>query len=681
MERCYVQEILRPCALPFPVQLDNPILQQENARPHTARTGRQLRPVTKVDLEGQLCYLGQYLPQDDIRRLSASMTDRITCLHTAGLKGPACPENFSAFEAEKRGSSKDCTATCIKCVITATRRALNWRAVFSSDLPSHILSKVSLEIPHLVYGSGLIKVVDVDSRTYPSSVVFSFHWPRRQKDTAHGLHCPISATLSPFTGRVVPEGNRSHGVSAAGRVGRWDDEGGELYGDIGSRPSRLSFVCVPAYDARGSGFEEYWARPRMSIRVLPCIRLWTPRIGVPGSFPGGTFSDGGFSCERYTAVLCGFSRSYSVSSPIFIPLLLHYHLVHPGWPGMTSVFLRPQRAHSPEVRTPCTSRRNSDSPPCPEERRLALIGADCPTRGGCSPLRQTRRTNEVRGERRRHGPQKGRVHLSVAVRLVGELDLGKRHRLLHPVRAEVRRLWMHVNRIRGWDFRFSPGNPLAIHDKFAEIVGQNGDVAGRSRVISSDARRKGLTSIPECKQPRTSGTFSKLMDWLLECRQPCTSATNDKLAVWRPECGQSRPTVADNKFVDCRLESRQSRKTVTFIKIVGYCLKCRQPCTTSNFNNFVSSRFKCGQPRYTATFKFVVCHVECRRIRVAMALWLKCSPPTKANCVRFPAGPLAGFRKWESCRWLAAFLGDLPFPPLLHSNAAPYSHRFTLIGF
>ncbi|KAJ8879848.1 hypothetical protein PR048_020465, partial [Dryococelus australis] len=33
------------------------------------------------------------------------------------------------------------------------------------------------------------------------------------------------------------------------------------------------------------------------------------------------------------------------------------------------------------------------------------------------------------------------------------------------------------------------------------------------------------------------------------------------------------------------------------------------------------------------------------------------------------------------CRWSADFLGALLFPPLLHSDAAPYSPLFTLIGF
>ncbi|KAJ8872208.1 hypothetical protein PR048_025810 [Dryococelus australis] len=38
------------------------------------------------------------------------------------------------------------------------------------------------------------------------------------------------------------------------------------------------------------------------------------------------------------------------------------------------------------------------------------------------------------------------------------------------------------------------------------------------------------------------------------------------------------------------------------------------------------------------------------------------------------------FRMWESCRWSACFLGDLPFTPPLHSGVAPYSPRFNLIG-
>ncbi|KAJ8882679.1 hypothetical protein PR048_014491 [Dryococelus australis] len=51
------------------------------------------------------------------------------------------------------------------------------------------------------------------------------------------------------------------------------------------------------------------------------------------------------------------------------------------------------------------------------------------------------------------------------------------------------------------------------------------------------------------------------------------------------------------------------------------------------------------------------------------------SPPTKANRVHSPAGS-PDFRKWESCRTMPLIVGlsrGLPFPPSLHSGAAPYS--------
>ncbi|KAJ8873607.1 hypothetical protein PR048_024425 [Dryococelus australis] len=41
----------------------------------------------------------------------------------------------------------------------------------------------------------------------------------------------------------------------------------------------------------------------------------------------------------------------------------------------------------------------------------------------------------------------------------------------------------------------------------------------------------------------------------------------------------------------------------------------------------------------------------------------------------FACGKRAG-----RCRWLTGFLGDLPFPPPLHSGSAPYSPRFILNG-
>ncbi|KAJ8874895.1 hypothetical protein PR048_022785 [Dryococelus australis] len=55
--------------------------------------------------------------------------------------------------------------------------------------------------------------------------------------------------------------------------------------------------------------------------------------------------------------------------------------------------------------------------------------------------------------------------------------------------------------------------------------------------------------------------------------------------------------------------------------------------------------------------------------------------PSKVNCVCFPAGSPPYCHMWELCQMMqlvGGFSWDLPFPPPLHSDAAPYSPRFTI---
>ncbi|KAJ8868493.1 hypothetical protein PR048_030021 [Dryococelus australis] len=62
---------------------------------------------------------------------------------------------------------------------------------------------------------------------------------------------------------------------------------------------------------------------------------------------------------------------------------------------------------------------------------------------------------------------------------------------------------------------------------------------------------------------------------------------------------------------------------------------------------------------------------------------LVCSSPTKANRVQSPAGShqiFASGNRAGRFRWSAGFLGDLPFPPPLHSGAAPLTPRLALFG-
>ncbi|GFV34011.1 DDE_3 domain-containing protein [Trichonephila clavipes] len=111
----YVDDILRPHVRPFLNGLPGAILQQENARPHTARVAQEflrhfqtlpwlacsldLSPVEHVwdqlkrqvpschsvhDLELAVQDLWAHLPQDNIRCLINSMPDRVAACIAAG---------------------------------------------------------------------------------------------------------------------------------------------------------------------------------------------------------------------------------------------------------------------------------------------------------------------------------------------------------------------------------------------------------------------------------------------------------------------------------------------------------------------------------------------------------------------------------------------------------------------
>ncbi|KAJ8870430.1 hypothetical protein PR048_029452 [Dryococelus australis] len=59
---------------------------------------------------------------------------------------------------------------------------------------------------------------------------------------------------------------------------------------------------------------------------------------------------------------------------------------------------------------------------------------------------------------------------------------------------------------------------------------------------------------------------------------------------------------------------------------------------------------------------------------------LECLPLTKVNRFCLIPGMVAHGNLPRRCHWSTGFLEDIPFSPPLHSDAAPYSHRFTLIS-
>ncbi|KAJ8875165.1 hypothetical protein PR048_023060 [Dryococelus australis] len=72
------------------------------------------------------------------------------------------------------------------------------------------------------------------------------------------------------------------------------------------------------------------------------------------------------------------------------------------------------------------------------------------------------------------------------------------------------------------------------------------------------------------------------------------------------------------------------------------------------------------------------------RVGAAVTRWVDHLPPTKADWDQIRGGSRTDSRTWDSCRTMslagAGFLGCLPFPPSLHSDAAPYPPRFNLFG-
>ncbi|KAJ8896164.1 hypothetical protein PR048_001507 [Dryococelus australis] len=69
--------------------------------------------------------------------------------------------------------------------------------------------------------------------------------------------------------------------------------------------------------------------------------------------------------------------------------------------------------------------------------------------------------------------------------------------------------------------------------------------------------------------------------------------------------------------------------------------------------------------------------------RTAVAKWLTCSPPTKANRVRSPAGSLPDFRMWESCRTMPLVNGlsqGFHVSPALSFRRCSILTTITLIG-
>ncbi|KAJ8888448.1 hypothetical protein PR048_007938 [Dryococelus australis] len=108
------------------------------------------------------------------------------------------------------------------------------------------------------------------------------------------------------------------------------------------------------------------------------------------------------------------------------------------------------------------------------------------------------------------------------------------------------------------------------------------------------------------------------------------------------------------------------------------------------WNRFRYSSMKAGNTTKLAMEKISVATVVPRVTSVktsvsgaAVAGWLACSHPTKANRVQYPAGSLPDFRMWESCRTMPLVGGFYRGSPVSHALAfrrCSILSSITLIG-
>ncbi|KAJ8881988.1 hypothetical protein PR048_018476 [Dryococelus australis] len=158
----------------------------------------------------------------------------------------------------------------------------------------------------------------------------------------------------------------------------------------------------------------------------------------------------------------------------------------------------------------------------------------------------------------------------------------------------------------------------------------------------------------------------------------CGSAGED--FQWRPRRDRSlslppasAPSLGASSSVSLFTQSEDQREKLQMAR------RDAAKCTVRRHGNLIQKSLPRPLPQLET---FILC--EEKTLGAAVAERLDCSPPTKANRVRSPAGSLPDFRKWKSCRTMplvgGVFLGDLPFPPPLYSRAASFSPHFTLIG-
>ncbi|KAJ8871717.1 hypothetical protein PR048_028049 [Dryococelus australis] len=187
-------------------------------------------------------------------------------------------------------------------------------------------------------------------------------------------------------------------------------------------------------------------------------------------------------------------------------------------------------------------------------------------------------------------------------------------------------------------------------------------------------------------KPQSSGIVSgdAAVRWvfsgIFRCTRPCITTLLDShllspSSALKTSCGKHATVCGDGNDLES-IAQRMFANVIALDVVPG----CQHSSVRGSLQSRNSVDFLTAKAVTDSTHKT-------RKVQIdfwsSKNRWLDYSPPTKATGFDSRWGRpriLACGNRAGRCRWLAGFLGDLPFPPLLQSSAAPYLPRSSLIG-
>ncbi|KAJ8866098.1 hypothetical protein PR048_033622 [Dryococelus australis] len=476
------------------------------------------------------------------------------------LHGGWC-RKFPSYEAENCGTNKGDTATPIKCAIASTRRALNWRAVFSS----HCAYLWDFQRRHYTCIKLLIKAVRVSDNAYDledtaRGLQFLSSCGSKSRSIAQSFRCFFTLCMG-RGGRAVSSLASHQGESSAGSLSGFSHVGIVPDGAVGRRVfsgiSRSPRPFIPA--------------PLHTHLTHPSSPLKTCSQGRPNLFTHSHFVELTFEKSPHILTRAFKSAYFTVNSPY-----IEWHTNPARCPFGVILCTRLRAA-------PTWSNKDDND-----------TRASCPFAPTCKALNW---------------------------------------------RAEFPLCCMYL-----WDFKGS------------FVVCQQWRVPARER---EKGRRRDEVEEGKERVLVVAGKPFSLYRGTCACVCAWARVGSAKFGILKA-CGEANiaRVVGSASIHRCFVSGKLNAERAPGVS--GSLPRLLEVVVEGKIAVPPNLRRGRQSPRDTSPVS-ITCN------GAAVAELLARSPPTKANRI-FASG-----NRDVRCRWSAGLLGDLPFPPPLHSGAAPHS--------